>query len=189
MQIENECICVKGNHEKYIIEGIPLVVHDEKMKINQWQLKENEWIKSHLSDKSINYIYQLPGEIIYKINGKTIYIVHYPTDENGNLKKHIKKANEDENEEMFSKINADIYLYGHTHESIYNIKNNKIYINPGTLGCPGKDNKALFGILDVNDEQIEYKQLDVIYNVEQVIEDIKATKIPGYENVLNILYK
>lgn len=39
---------------------------------------------------------------------------------------------------MFSGIDANIYLYGHTHREVYNFKDSKTYINPGALGCPEK---------------------------------------------------
>ena len=32
LQIKEKCIYVRGNREKYIIEGMPTIVHDEKVK-------------------------------------------------------------------------------------------------------------------------------------------------------------
>lgn len=188
MQIKDKCICVRGNREKYIIEGIPAIVHDEKIKTSQEQLDRNEWIKNHLSKSSIEYIYNLPKEITYEIDGKHIYVVHYPMKEDGSLKKHIKVANLKENEEMFSDIDADIYLYGHTHTSVFNKSSNKIYINPGALGCPGKTNNAPYGILEINTNKIEYKQSVAKYNAEDVIEDIKKIAFPGYRAILKLFY-
>ena len=43
-------VAVRGNRERYIIEGMPKVVHDERMKISDEQLQRNEWIKKELSD-------------------------------------------------------------------------------------------------------------------------------------------
>ncbi len=106
----------------------------------------------------------------------------------GNFKKHIKVANLKENEEMFSDIDADIYLYGHTHKNIFNKDSNKIYINPGALGCPGKTNSAPYGILEINNNKVEYKQFFVVYNVEDVIKDIRNTAFPGYKKVLKLFY-
>ena len=46
IQMKDKCICVRGNREKYIIDGMPSVVHDEKRKTSQEQLDRNEWIKN-----------------------------------------------------------------------------------------------------------------------------------------------
>lgn len=188
LQIKNKCICVRGNREKYIIEGMPSIVHDEKIKISQEQLDRNEWIKSHLSNVSKEYITSLPKEAMLEMFGKKIYIVHYPMDKNMNFKKHIKVANLKENEEMFIDINADIYLYGHTHVSVYNRNSNKYYINPGALGCPGKSNDAPYGIIEIDHSEVKYRQLKISYNVNKVIENIKRLSFPEYKHVLKLFY-
>ena len=125
--------------------------------------------------------------------------------EDGNFRRHIKEANVEENEIMFNRIDADIYIYGHTHREVYNFKNRKTYINPGALGCPGKTNFApygiliarrqrqmcirdRYGILNINKKEIEYKQLYVKYNVQEVIDYIKKIKFPGYKDVLRLFY-
>ena len=89
---------------------------------------------------------------------------------------------------MFRGIDADIYLYGHTHKEVYNFKNSKTYINPGALGCPEKTNYAPYGILNINKKEIEYKQLYVEYNVQEVIDYIQELKFPGYKNVLKLFF-
>ena len=94
----SKVIAVKGNRERYIIEGMPKVVHDEKMKISDEQLQRNEWIKNKLSKSSIEFISRLPKEIICEIEGNKIYIAHYPMNEDGNFRRHIKEANVEENE-------------------------------------------------------------------------------------------
>ena len=67
LQIKEKCICVRGNREKYIIEGIPTIIHDEKVKVSKEQLDRNEWIKKHLSNTSIEFIKSLPKENIIEI--------------------------------------------------------------------------------------------------------------------------
>lgn len=97
LQINEKCICVSGNREKYITEGMPTIVHDEKVRISQEQLDRNEWIKKQLSNISIEFIKSLPKEKIFEIFDKKIYITHYPMDSDKNFKRHIKNANLQEN--------------------------------------------------------------------------------------------
>lgn len=188
INIKDKMLAVKGNREKYIIEGMPKVVHDEKMKISEEQFKRNEFLRKQLSKSSKQFIWSLPKEITLNIEGKKIYIAHYPMNKDGSFKTHIKEANAQENENMFLEIEADIYLYGHTHKEIYNVNNNKLYINPGALGCPGKTDNAPYGILDINKEKLEYEQLYAKYNVKEVIEYMEKIKFPGYKGVLKLFY-
>ena len=188
LSIKEQCICVRGNREKYIIDGMPTVVHDERVKVSKEQLDRNEWIKKHLSNTSIEFIKSLPAEKIIEIFDKKIYMAHYPMDNKMNFKKHVKVANLQDNEKMFENVEADIYLYGHTHTEIYNKNFNKCYINPGALGCPGKTNEAPYGILEIDRKTVTYKQLKVKYNVKKVIENINKLAFPEYKNVLKTFY-
>lgn len=188
MDINDRLIIVRGNRERYIIEGMPELIHDEKVQVTKEQRDRFEWIKNSLSKESIEYIHRLPREIAYEAEGKKIYIAHYPMKQDGNFRTHIKEANIEENEIMFSGIDADIYLYGHTHKEIYNSKNNKLYINPGALGCPEKTDLAPYGILTIDKEKVEYEQLYVKYNVKEVIEYMKELKYPGYLGTLKLFY-
>lgn len=188
LQIKEKCIYVRGNREKYIIEGMPTIAHDEKVKASQEQLDRNEWIKSQLSNISKKFIKTLPNENMIEVFNKKIYIVHYPLDNDMNFKRHIKIATLQENEEMFQDVNSDIYLYGHTHAAIYNKSTEKCYINPGALGCPGKTDEAPYGILEIDKSKVVYRQLKVNYDVQKVIKDIKTLSFPGYKHVLKIFY-
>ena len=188
IEIKDRLTIVRGNREKYIIEGMPKVIHDEKMKVSKEQLDRFEWLRNSLSVSTKKYIFKLPKEIYYQAEGKKIYIAHYPMKEDGNFRKHIKGAIPKENEEMFQGIDSDIYLYGHTHEEIYNKINNKIFINPGALGCPGKTDVAPYGILIIDEKSIEYEQKYAKYDVEEVINRIKGIKFPGYNGVLKMFY-
>jgi predicted phosphodiesterase len=106
----------------------------------------------------------------------------------GNFKGHIKEATPEENEIMFEGVEADVYLYGHTHRAICNLNNGKIFINPGALGCPENTNCAPYGILSITNGIVKYKQLYAEYNVEEVIDDIQKAKFPGYKSVLKLFY-
>ena len=152
------------------------------------EIKNHEWTHSKLSENSKNFISQFKISNIIKIEGKKIYIVHYPSNENGIYKKHIKKPTIKQNEEMFSEIDADIYIYGHTHTTSINNKNNKWYINSGSLGCPIKSNIANAGILEINKNEICYKQLKIEYNVNEVIKEIERLRFPFYKGILKIFY-
>lgn len=188
IKIKEEVIVVMGNREKYIIEGLPKIVHDEKVKVTQEQIDRFEWIKNQLTETSKKFIYSLSKEVFYKVDGRTIYIGHYPMNEDKSYRKHIKQANVKENESMFLGINADIYLYGHTHREVFNTNNNKLYINPGALGCPGKTNYATYGILYINKENIKYEQCKIKYDVNKMIDYMKEIKFPGYKGVLEHFY-
>lgn len=188
MKNKDKLIAVRGNHEQYLLKGLPKDVHDDKRKMSLGEIKNHEWTHSKLSDNSKKFIGQFKISNIIEIESKKIYIVHYPCYEKGKYKSHIKKPTIKQNEEMFSGIDAEIFIYGHTHTTSINNKNNKWYINSGSLGCPAKSNIANAGILEINKNEVCYKQLKIEYNVNEVIQEIERLKFPFYKGILKIFY-
>ena len=187
IDIKEKLIVVQGNHEQYLLKGLPKNVHDDKRKMSQDEIRNHEWIHSMLSDSSKKFISEIPLSQNIEVENKKIYIVHYPLDEKENYKKFIKEPSIEECEELFNE-KADIYLFGHTHSVSINTKENKWYINPGSLGCPLKSNVAKAGILDIDENKVNFEQLNITYNVDEVIEEINKLKFPFYEGILRIFY-
>lgn len=188
MKSKDKLIAVRGNHKQYLLKGLPKNIHDDKRAMSLEEIDNHEWTHSKLSKNSKNFISQFKISNIIEIEGKKIYIVHYPSNENGIYKEHIKNPTIKQNEDMFSGIDADIFIYGHTHITSINNKNNKWYINSGSLGCPVKSSIANAGILEINKNEIHYKQLKIEYNVNEVIQEIERLKFPFYKGVLKIFY-
>ena len=188
MKNEDKLIAVRGNHEQYLLKGLPKNVHDDKRTMSLEEIDNHKWTHSKLSENSKKFIRQFKISNIIEIEGKKIYIVHYPSNEKEIYIKHIKKSTIKQSEEMFSGIDADIFIYGHTHTTSINNKNNKWYINPGSLGCPVKSNIANAGILEINKNEVYYEQLKIEYNVNEVIQEIERLKFPFYKGILKIFY-
>lgn len=152
------------------------------------EIENHKWTHRELSNTSKEFISKLQASNTIQIENKEIYIVHYPSNEKGTYKKHIKKPNIKQNEEMFSGVDADIFIYGHTHTISVNNENDKLYINPGSLGCPMKSNIANAGVLSINGDNVDFKQLNIEYNVNEVIQQIEKLRFSFYKGILKIFY-
>jgi putative phosphoesterase len=181
-------ISVRGNHEQYLIEGLPKEIHDDKRKMSMEEIKNHEWNHNKLSEESKKFISELQISNTIQIENKKIYVVHYPFDKNYKYKKHIKNPSIEESNEMFQEIDADIFLYGHTHTVSANNLNGKWYINPGSVGCPLKNNTASVGLLDINVDNINFNHLSIEYDVDEAMHEIEKIKFPFYKEVLRIFY-
>ena len=189
MKRKHMLTAVVGNHEQYLLKGLPKKIHNGKITLSTIEIDNHNWNHIKLSQESKEFLKELDKSKIIEIEGKMIYITHYPQESNGTFKKHIKNPNISENKELFKEIDADIFLYGHTHTYSVNNENDKWYINPGSLGCPmTKNNIAKAGILEINDGEVMFNQVNVEYNVEEVIEEINKLKFPYYKSILKIFY-
>lgn len=181
-------ISVLGNHEQYLLKGLPKKIHDDKRELNNEEIEHHKWNHSKLSKESKDFLSELPVARNIEIEGKKIYIIHYPIEKDGSYKKHIKSPSLMDCKEMFKEIEADIFLYGHTHTYCVNTEENRWYINTGSLGCPMDSNVAKAGILEICNGKIEFKSINVSYNVEEVIEKINSLKFPLYQQILKLFY-
>ncbi len=188
MFLQDNIECVRGNHDNYLINGIPIAVPNDEM-MDYGEMEHHKWEHRKLSQESINFIKALPYTKILKICGKTIYISHYSINEDSKYVNYTSNPSLDDLKTMFQNVEADIIVYGHNHAPSINRESNKWYINSGSLGCPaGNINIARAGVIDINEENIIYQELNVSYDVKKVIEDIKNIKYPEFENILKYFY-
>jgi len=181
-------LAVLGNHEQYLIQGLPKQIHDDKRSMSREEIANHKWNHSRISKESKEFLKTFKLTESITIEGKRIYVIHYPMKEDGTFKTHIKHPSFSENLELFRGVDADIYLYGHTHTYHANHEDDKWFINVGSLGCPVGTNLARAGILDITREEVHFKPITVSYHVEEVIEEINQLKFPFYEKILEIFY-
>lgn len=182
---------VRGNHENYLLNGIPRKNHGEKdaKEMTDEEISTHIWNHSRLNNDQIVFIRNLKNRDKIEIEGKKIVVEHYPMDDNCKFKKYIKNPSVDEIKDLFEDKTADIYLFGHTHQRYYAEVDGKYYINSGSLGCPINTKGASAGILDIKNNKIEYKQLEIKYNVQKVINEIKKQNYPLCDFMINRFYK
>ncbi len=177
---------VRGNHEGYLLDGIPKIIHGRPM--NDTETNHHKWQHSRLSEDSINFLKTLPKVQNLEFNGKKIYMTHYPISKFGIYKNFIREPTLEESQKLLEEVDADICIYGHTHIFSKNIDNKKMYINLGATGCPADNIFANAGIINISGGNVEYSPIKIEYDVQSVIEEIRKLKYPFYESVIHIFY-
>lgn len=185
---KDKLIAVAGNHEQYLLRGFPKNIHDNKRKISDEEIKNHKWNHSKLSKQSIDFLSKLDMSKNIEIGGKRVYITHYPVNYDGTYKSHIKNPTLEDNKEMFKGIEADIFLYGHTHTFSLNYGEDKWFINAGSLGCPLDGNVAKAGIIEIKNGKVDFQSINVKYNVKEIIQKINELKFPLYKEIIRIFY-
>ena len=185
---------VKGNHEDYLLKEIPVYNHnDENLdKLPREIIDLFKWNHEQVSSDSIDYLRQLSREQTIKVAGKSIYVSHYPLDQLGKYRKFYYRPDSTQAKQLFSNIDADIYLFGHTHiRCIVKTRSGKLFINPGSVGCPIGIEAASVGILDITPEKTTYEQVDVPYDVDHAINDMLqySDKLPAVDYTVNRFYR
>lgn len=181
--------CVKGNHEQYLINGIKKHNHKDSKPMSNELLLMHKHNHQRIKEQHLEYVKLLKDKDILLIHGKKILVEHYHTNDAGEYKQFYKQPTMKEILNIYEEDDADIYLFGHTHKSIYLENGKKYYINPGSLGCPMNGQCANCGILEMDEQYTNYKQIEVQYDTNRVIKDIIDL---GYEEtalIINNFYR
>ena len=83
---------VRGNHEKYLLYGIPNQNHNDKnaRPLTDEEKSTHAWNHSRVSEEQRKYIDSLKMRDVVEIEGKKIVVEHYPMNENNVFKTFIK---------------------------------------------------------------------------------------------------
>lgn len=174
-------ICVRGNHDHYQFRGIP-------DKITESEKLHHLWIKSILSEASMNFLKALPQKSILTVDGHSISVLHYAVDSE-NKYRFVKNPTINDLERLFSGVESEIICYGHDHKRLICQSDKKWYVNAGSCGCPeAEKNIARGAILNIDKEKVSVECIDEPYDINEVINEIKRLNYPAAREILKYFY-
>jgi predicted phosphodiesterase len=202
-ELENTHI-ISGNKEQYLVD---LQVHDQTKWIHD-QFKVMYWNFRELRQDNLEYLLSLPDTKSIRLCGsKKVLLLHSITSliKGTNLdlltsprfseamekksfehKEYLNYINQllssDKTlQKQLDAIDADIIIFGHTHLQWHTNINGKILINAGSCGLPlDYQTSAPYTILDINDDNIQIKECRSEYDIDKLIEDVKASDLFTY---------
>mgnify|MGYP001493710332 CR=1 FL=1 len=93
-----------------------------------------------------DYMSSTPDYDVARLAGKTVFYTH------GH--RFGVKLSLDELEKYARNLEADVVLFGHTHEACAEYRNGVYFMNPGSVSRP-REGAPSYGILDVTDAGVE----------------------------------
>lgn len=191
MKIPN-LIAVRGNHEGYLLGGLPeeytVDLKTEQM-MDLSEFEYHKWEHSMLSESSVDFLSRLPYKQEFTLANKRITVMHYCMNDKNKYINYTPNAGEEALKKMFADYDSEIILYGHDHSRMIKEVNSKWYINVGSLGCPAADkNIARAGILEIIGSDVSVKNVDIKYDVSKVIDEINRIDFPAAKEIKMFFY-
>lgn len=170
MKKNYNCTFIRGNKEEYWIDY-------RKGKNDGYEWEDNNsttgmllYAYQHLTDDDINFFESLLiSQTIEMENHNPFLICH------GSPYKVNEKMvqNSPRTYEIMEELPYELILCGHTHKQYKIIHNNKIVINPGSVGMPiFSDGKTQFLILHCMEHEWKEELISLDYDVDIVIKDM-----------------
>ena len=176
---DNRFINILGNNEISLFN----INKEEQSNENNHRV----WTKKQIK-KNIMKIQKISRERIIKIDGINILMLH---SRKNNIKGMplIYTENIDGFVNDYKNYDVDIVLFGHTHEKLYIEHDNRLFINPGSLGC-SKNGTVDFAILEISSNALKsctFKSLE--YNNSNLIKDYNDNLVPDREFLMKTFHK
>ena len=125
------------------------------------------------TDENKEYLRNLPKEITFTFNNKTIRFVHGST----RLINEYLKENSKESEEVMKELKEDILVCGHTHIPYSKYYGNKLLVNAGSVGKPKTNSpNANYVIIDIK-SSVAVEIIEVPYDFEKIAKEIEENEI------------
>lgn len=182
---------ITGNHDEAILS---LVLGEGHPQSYNHTREHHEWIANQLSEQNIERLRLLPRTVSKEINGTRLFGIHY------HIEAHMREAHIrdepfytileptlDNMETMFGNYPADIICFGHNHPEHLFQTNDKIYLNPGSLGV-SKGNTAPYAIVDFSSIQPEVSIHHVAYDKKAFLQKFETLQVPQREILFKLFY-
>ena len=178
----NECIkliqkkgirSVIGNHDAAIVNGS----YDS---MNPQAKLALHYTRQIISDENMEYLNTLSKKLTIQVEDVIFCVYHgsplFP------LKQYVYPWTPKSTLRTFiDMVEGDILILGHTHIPMLFNFNNKLLINPGSVGQPrDKNPQASYMILQIEDTKINVEHHRVDYNVDVVMSKIIEVGLPTF---------
>jgi putative phosphoesterase len=164
--------CLKGNYDASVVDGDFTFIRNNT--VNSFVLP---WSCEEVRASNKYYLSTLPTFFDYDANGVKIKFTHGSP----NAINEYLYENEENTENVMKNLGEDILVCGHTHIPTYKKFNDKIFINPGSVGKPkiGRPN-ITYAIINIDKNQnVDVKLRELEYDYKKIVKDTKMLNFPS----------
>ncbi|WBW96665.1 metallophosphoesterase family protein [Oceanirhabdus sp. W0125-5] len=163
--------CILGNHDKVV--GFFEATEEERNIFSNTVL----WTAENIKEENKQFLKKLKSDLIIKVGKKEFLLTHGSPN---SISEYIFEDDILLQEEIASKLNEDILVFGHTHVPYFKKVNGKVFINSGSVGKPKDgDNRACYCVVEVDDniDDIKVRFERVPYDIEKVVKEIEESDL------------
>ena len=171
-----QTINILGNYDKKVIS--------KSLRKTGWEAVKNKdkrgmfaWTYKAISKSSRKYLGTLPETRVVTFEGIKILMSHGSPD---SISEHLGPSTSgDRFAALADKFDADIILYGHTHQPFSRKINGVLFINPGSVGrLDDGDPRASYAILEIDDGEIDIQFFRVPYDIMSAVRAVRLAGLP-----------
>ncbi|MCG1007732.1 metallophosphoesterase family protein [Halorubrum lacusprofundi] len=181
---ELDCPVVMGNADQWLLTPQNAVPSDETLR---WFSDIGSWCRNRLSDEQLSYIESFVPTFEQRIDDDAT-ILCYHGSPRSNTEHLTAMTPEDDLDEIFASVDADVLAGGHTHVQLFRRYTNAILLNPGSVGLPYEIEpetgvvynrpEAEYALVEARGGSISVSLQRVPFDVETVAKDVRESDMP-----------
>lgn len=153
--------------------------------------RHRAWTLDQIGSPLLDELRKVPDSMTFKTKGKMILMLHshlYSLP-NRSIRDNILLYQGKSLKEFVDDYPdaADIILLGHTHEKMYLVTKNKIFINPGSLSLTNKSSIS-FCLMEFDSDDINVTFKSIPYDSSQLKNDYENRNVAEREFLLKYFY-
>ncbi|REJ11045.1 metallophosphoesterase family protein [Halobacillus trueperi] len=180
----NDITFVKGNHDEAVLRIIdgkePGSVGEER--------EHHNWIASGLDKKFIPNLLSMPDMQYETINGKNFLFVHYHLNEKDQFLPIDNQPTTEKLDATYENCEADVISFGHHHIVHHFRSNQRLYLNPSSLGCNHKPVAPYVKLHVGSNEQVDVSFIEVPYDNKDFLLSYEKFHVPAKEFILKVFH-
>lgn len=136
-----------------------------------------KWAHEQLSRENEQYLLSLPERLHLNVEGKHVLMVHgspESIDEMLSDKTPVERL-----EYLAEAEDANVIVFGHSHQAFSRQVNGVWFINPGSVGRQGDgDPRAAYALLTITPDDLTIRQFRIEYDIEKAVNAILKAGLP-----------
>lgn len=175
---------ISGNHDEGVLSarnGGPIPAGS-----TEGERAHHEWIAERLYQKFTPQLEALDKELLTEIEGRTILFTHYHLGSNKEILPIDTEPSGDKLDRQYEGSPAQIVCFGHHHPVHYFKTVDRIYINPGSLGCC-EEPYARYATIEFG-EDIEVDLKKAHYENSAFLAGYEKQNVPDSDHILETFH-
>lgn len=163
---------ILGNLDEKVMQASGRGKARASLKRQIWQTAARQ-----LRRESLSYFRSLPREMRFKLEGKSVLLVHGSPD---SIDEYIEKATPLARlRELAAKGRADVIVAGHAHQPFARRVSGTLFINTGSVGRPGRGgDHADYCLLSTGPRGLRVRRISVRYDLEAALKAVRQAGLP-----------
>lgn len=180
-------ICVRGNHEAWIIESTPtapiLGLRDDA------EISHERWTLSQLDGAQRDFIRAMPPTISETVDGVHLSVVHLALAADGCSIRDVSPRWSDARIlDLFADTPGELICYGHLHERRFNGRHRgQHFLNPGAVGCSHRG-EARVATVDIAASRFAIAEHRVAYDRGPLLAAYDVLQVPARDFLRKVFF-